>query len=75
MTGTALILGGTGKFGHNMAEALWNAGWTVRLFDRKTDSLPDAAYGADIIVNAAHPGDYTRWTAEQPALTASVVSK
>ena len=48
------------------------AGWKVCRFERGGD-LSRAARGADVIVNAAHPGDYTRWAAEQPALTARVI--
>ena len=45
MQQTVLILGGTGRFGRAAAEAFWNAGWRVRVFDRKTDRLPEAADG------------------------------
>ncbi len=72
MTKTALILGPTGRFGRHAAEAFWNAGWRVRLFDRKTDRLPQAAIGADLIVNAWNP-PYDRWAAELPGLTTQVI--
>ncbi|MEC3860734.1 epimerase [Mesobacterium sp. TK19101] len=65
MPGTVLILGATGRFGRNMAEAFWNRGWTVRLFDRKRDDLAIAAQGADVIVNGWNP-PYHRWQAELP---------
>jgi NAD(P)-dependent dehydrogenase (short-subunit alcohol dehydrogenase family) len=42
MQQTVLILGGNGRFGRATAEAFWNAGWRVRVFDRKTDRLPEA---------------------------------
>ncbi len=73
MTGTVLILGASGRFGRNAAEAFWNAGWQVRVFDRKTDSLPEAAMGADVIVNAWNP-PYTDWAREVHRLTAEVIA-
>ncbi len=73
MTGTVLILGASGRFGRNAAEAFWNAGWRVRLFDRKTDNLPEAAMGTDVIVNAWNP-PYTDWAREVPRLTADVIA-
>lgn len=72
MTRTALILGPTGRFGKNFAEALTRHGWSLRLFDRKRDSLPDAAMGVDLIVNAWNP-PYSRWAAEVPGLTRAVI--
>ncbi len=51
----ALILGPTGRFGRNTAIAFEDAGWEVRRFNRKTDSLWDAAWGAHVIVNGWHP--------------------
>ncbi|MFW2543128.1 epimerase [Primorskyibacter sp. 2E107] len=73
MTGTALILGGTGRFGRNTAEAFWNAGWRVTLFDRTKDDLMRAAEGQDVIVNGWNP-PYTRWAAELPDLTRQVIA-
>ncbi|SNT34623.1 hypothetical protein [Antarctobacter heliothermus] len=55
MVGTVLILGGNGRFGRNAAEAFWNAGWRIRLFDRAEDDLAQAAQGADVIVNGWNP--------------------
>lgn len=72
MSHTALILGATGRFGRNIAEALARRGWTVRRFDRHRDSLPDAAMGAALIVNAWNP-PYSRWAAEVPGLTRAVI--
>jgi len=72
MASTALILGGSGRFGRAAAEAFWNAGWKVRIFDRKEDRLPEAATGADLIVNGWNP-PYDRWSAELPGLTERVV--
>lgn len=73
MQQTALILGGTGRFGRAAAEAFWNAGWRVRLFDRATDRLPEAAMGADVIVNGWNP-TYDRWAELLPGLTDRVIA-
>lgn len=73
MTGTVLILGATGRFGRHAAEAFWNAGWSVRTFDRNADDLMTAAAGADLIVNAWNPR-YPDWAREVPALTARVIA-
>lgn len=72
MQQTVLILGGTGRFGRATAEAFWNAGWRVRSFDRATDRLPEAAMGADVIVNGWNP-TYDRWAERLPGLTDSVI--
>ncbi|MEM9435882.1 MAG: epimerase [Pseudomonadota bacterium] len=58
-----LILGGSGRFGRHATRAFESAGWTVRQFNRTTENLWDAAWGARIIVNAwnMRPG---RWQAE-----------
>jgi nucleoside-diphosphate-sugar epimerase len=72
MQQTVLILGGSGRFGRATAEAFWNAGWRVRLFDRVTDRLPDAAKGVDIIVNGWNP-TYDRWADLLPGLTDTVI--
>jgi nucleoside-diphosphate-sugar epimerase len=73
MQQTVLILGGTGRFGRAAAEAFWNAGWRVRLFDRTTDRLPQAAIGADVIVNGWNP-PYTQWADLLPGLTDTVIA-
>lgn len=72
MTGTVLILGANGRFGRNVAEAFWNAGWQVRLFDRATDDLMQAAQGVDVILNGWNPA-YTDWAAQVPGLTRQVI--
>lgn len=72
MTGTVLILGGSGRFGRNAAEAFWNRGWSLRSFDRARDDLTEAARGVDVIVNAWNP-PYDRWAAELPGLTRAVI--
>lgn len=72
MPGTALILGANGRFGRHAAEAFWNAGWTVRIFDRATDDLMQTAAGADVIVNGWNP-PYTQWAGMLPDLTRRVI--
>jgi len=66
-----LVLGANGKFGRHASEAFWNAGWTVRLFDRSCDSLMAMADGADIIVAAWNP-PYHLWKTELPRLHAEI---
>lgn len=73
MTQIVLILGASGRFGRHAATAFATAGWQVRTFDRKTDRLPDAAIGADVIVNAWNP-TYDRWARDVPALTDEVIA-
>jgi len=72
MSGTVLILGASGRFGRHAAEAFWNRGWRVRIFDRAKDDLIDAAQGVDVIVNAWNP-PYTEWAREIPELTRRVI--
>lgn len=72
MSGTVLILGATGRFGRHAAEAFWNAGWNVRIFDRTTGNLDGSAEGADVIVNGWNPR-YTEWASEVPTLTDRVI--
>ncbi|PWE33615.1 epimerase [Maritimibacter sp. 55A14] len=72
MSPTVLILGANGRFGRNAAEAFWNAGWTVRRFDRAHDDLNTAAAGTDVILNAWNP-PYPDWAAQVPALTRRVI--
>ncbi|WP_305970161.1 MULTISPECIES: epimerase [unclassified Mameliella] len=73
MTGNVLILGGSGRFGRHAAEAFWNAGWRVTLFDRGQDDLAQAARGVDIIVNGWNPA-YTDWATQVPGLTEQVIA-
>ncbi len=73
MTQSVLILGANGRFGRNAMAAFRNAGWTVRIFDRTTDSLAQAARGADVIVNAWNP-PYPDWQAQVPELNRRVIS-
>ena len=72
MTPTVLILGGNGRFGRNATEAFETAGWVVRQFDRATDTLWDAAWGAQVIVNAWN-APYDKWATELPQQTRHVI--
>lgn len=73
MTQTALVLGGSGRFGRNATQAFQAAGWKTRQFDRRTGDLMQAARGADVIVNAWNPS-YEHWQAQVPKLTAQVIA-
>ncbi|RLJ41408.1 dTDP-4-dehydrorhamnose reductase [Litoreibacter meonggei] len=72
MTKTVLILGSNGRFGRNAAAAFSWADWDVIRFDRTSDALPDAAWGADVIVNAWNPA-YPDWARLVPELTKQVI--
>lgn len=63
MRKSVLILGATGRFGRHAADAFWNAGWSIRAFDRQHDDLMQSARNADVIIAAWNPA-YTDW-AEQ----------
>ena len=71
MQKTVLILGSSGRFGRHAAEAFWNAGWGIRLFDRQRDDLNAAAIGVEVIVAACNP-PYPDWAAQVPALHARI---
>lgn len=71
MTQTVLVLGPTGRFGRNAALAFENAGWDVRRFDRKRDSLETAARGVDVIVQAWNPA-YAKWEKQVLAMQPAV---
>jgi nucleoside-diphosphate-sugar epimerase len=73
MTGNALILGANGRFGRHAAEAFWNRGWRVTLFDRDTDTLEESARGMDVIVNGWNPL-YPDWADDLPRLTTQVIA-
>ncbi len=72
MTGTVLVLGASGRFGRHTAEAFWNAGWRVRVFDRNADDLLKSAEGVDVIVNGWNP-PYPQWRRDVPAFTEEVI--
>jgi len=71
MSQTVLILGASGRFGRNAAQAFAARNWSVRRFDRDRDDLMASAQGVDVIVNAWNPL-YPRWAAEVPGLHARV---
>ncbi|WP_226781996.1 epimerase [Oceaniglobus trochenteri] len=73
MTGRVLILGATGRFGRHAAEAFWNAGWRVGLFDRAGGDLEAQARGQDVIVNGWNP-PYQHWARDLPGLTERVIA-
>ena len=73
MTQTVLILGGKGKIGAHAAQAFWNAGWQVRMYERGTD-MTQAAMGADVIVNGLNPPNYHNWAKLIPQITAQVIA-
>ncbi len=73
MTRIALVLGASGNFGAQMAEALWDAGWQVRTYARGTD-MAAAAQGAALIVNGLNPPRYHDWARKIPEITASVLA-
>lgn len=72
MEKTVLILGSRGRFGRHTTRAFKNAGWTVRQFDRNSDSLWDAAWGASVIVNGWNVA-IEKWKTEMLPLHAKVV--
>ena len=72
MTNTVLILGASGRFGHNAAIAFERAGWQVRRFDRQADTLREAVHGVQVIVNAWNP-TYPDWADQVPRLHAEVI--
>ena len=72
MTKSVLILGASGRFGRHAAEAFWNRGWRVRIFDRTRDDLMTAAAGQDVIVNGWNP-PYDKWAEVVPGLTERVI--
>lgn len=74
MSGTVLILGANGRFGRHTAQAFAAAGWIVRRFDRASDRLPEAAEGADVIVNGWNPPGYRDWKTEVPRITAEALA-
>lgn len=74
MTKTALILGATGNAGRHAAQAFETAGWIVRRYDRKSNSLTQAAMGVDVIVNAWNPPNYHNWAGILPEITQQVIA-
>ncbi len=88
MTGTALILGSTGRFGQTAAVAYMVAGWTVTEWRRSDPAAIDEgriirgdlfegealikAAHVDVIVNALNPA-YPDWAVEVPRMTSAVI--
>lgn len=72
MKKTVLILGGSGRFGRHATRAFQDAGWEVWQFNRATDDLWDAAWGASVIVNAWNPPDYSTWATDMAPIHAKV---
>ena len=73
MSGTVLILGGSGKIGRHSTETFKKAGWNVRQFDRRTENMVRAAQGCDVILNGLNPPNYHNWKEIIPAITADVI--
>ena len=73
MKQTVLILGASGRFGHNAVDAFTQAGWITRTYDRSQHNLLQAAQGADVIVNAWNPA-YPDWQKQLPGLHAEVIA-
>jgi len=69
MAQTALIMGASGKFGSQTADALQADGWTIRNYNRAEDTPERAAEDADLIVNAMNPAGYANWEKNIPAIT------
>ncbi len=74
MQQTVLILGANGKIGTHAAEAFWNAGWAVRLYDRTKGNMAEMAKGVDVIVNGLNPPNYHNWAKTIPAITEQVIA-
>jgi nucleoside-diphosphate-sugar epimerase len=74
MAQTVLILGANGKIGTHAAKAFGDAGWTLRLFDRATDTLTEAAQGVDVIINGFNPPAYKGWDTIVPKYTAEIIA-
>ena len=72
MEKTVLILGASGKIVTHSAAAFGRAGWTVRLFNRKTDSLAKAAAGTHVIVNGFN-SHYKNWAKDVPRYTKKII--
>jgi nucleoside-diphosphate-sugar epimerase len=74
MTQTVLILGASGKIGRHAAVAFAEAGFHVRLYDRKKGDMVRAAEGADVIINGLNPPAYHDWENLIPAITTEVIA-
>lgn len=69
-----LILGASGSFGSNCAEAFTAAGWRVQKYKRGQEDMVAAANGMDVIVNGLNPQGYKNWVEELPKIARQVVA-
>ena len=74
MTQTVFILGASGKIGQHASHAFSQAGWKVRLYDRKKGNMTAQAQGADVIVNGLNPPNYHNWAKIIPEITRQVIA-
>ena len=72
MPKTVLILGASGRFGRNCADAFAASGWKVRRFDRARDNLMQKAQGTDVIVAGWNPA-YPDWADQVPKLHDQII--
>ncbi len=73
-TGTALILGASGKIGTHAIRAFTARGWTCRKYDRSAGNMTEAAMGCDVIVNGLNPPNYHNWAEIIPEITEQVIA-
>ncbi|MEL6427016.1 MAG: NAD(P)H-binding protein [Pseudomonadota bacterium] len=87
MSGTALILGASGRFGRHVTQRFRREGWTVRVLRRQgvaragevvADIFDEAqmiaaAEGVDVIVNALNP-KYSDWPTDTPRFTRTIIT-
>jgi len=74
MKNKVLVLGASGSFGRNCAEAFANAGWEVRRFKRGQEDMSTAAMGMDVIVNGLNPQNYKGWVTALPRIARDVAA-
>jgi len=74
MKNKVLVLGASGSFGRNCAEAFAKAGWDVRKFKRGQEDMTTAAQGADVIVNGLNPQNYKGWVTVLPQIARDVTA-
>lgn len=72
MTQHVLILGSSGRFGSNAAQAFHDAGWHVHKFKRARDDLATVMRGMDVVVAAMNPPGYHLWNDALMALHKNV---
>lgn len=74
MKNKVLVLGASGSFGRNCAEAFAAAGWEVRKFRRGQEDMTSAAVGMDVIVNGLNPPNYKGWVTVLPKIARDVTA-